>query len=332
MDDYYELLGVDPEAATDEIRTAYRERKAALDSSSDSGRADAAKLNRAWNVLSDPYQRGRYDEQRSRADGDDDHDEDEIEVSTNGKGSRTPARGGGRQTRQGRQMGPPTITPPEGTRFPQPKQRVIAMIIDLVVLLVLFIAATYFVAPAVAKAVDKDTVDQVDKLRDDRDKAAAERDTAQKELDDAKKGTDQAKIQEEQQQYDTAKANFDKADDALIDESGKLQGIYYAVFGGFFLIGALYLIVPTIATGATPGKRFQHLKVLRDDGSPLRAGDAIKRYGTLALVTFALFMIGLGPLAGGIVLIAVIGWTRNPNMQGMHDRFFHTMVVTDDIN
>ena len=65
MDDYYSLLGIDADASVDDIRGAYRERKDGLDTASDAGRADAAKLNKAWNVLSDPYQRGRYDEQRA---------------------------------------------------------------------------------------------------------------------------------------------------------------------------------------------------------------------------------------------------------------------------
>ena len=84
-----------------------------------------------------------------------------------------------------------------------------------------------------------------------------------------------------------------------------------------------------IASGRTFGKRLQHLRVLRDDGTPLRAGDAIKRYGSLILVTFALFFV-VGPLAAAIVLVGVIGWMRNANMQGIHDRFAHTMVVSDD--
>ena len=89
MDDYYTLLGVEPDAATDEIRTAYRERKATIDASSESGKLDAAKLNKAWNVLSDPYQRGRYDEQLTQV-SDDGDAEDEVEVSSNGRGK--PAR------------------------------------------------------------------------------------------------------------------------------------------------------------------------------------------------------------------------------------------------
>src|SRR5882672_9817964 len=67
MDDYYSLLGIDADASVDDIRGAYRVRKDGLDTASDSGKADAAKLNKAWNVLSDPYQRGRYDQQRAAA-------------------------------------------------------------------------------------------------------------------------------------------------------------------------------------------------------------------------------------------------------------------------
>jgi curved DNA-binding protein CbpA len=57
MDDYYGLLGVQADAPTEEIRTAYREKKATLDAAGD--KEQIARLNRAWNVLSDPYQRGR---------------------------------------------------------------------------------------------------------------------------------------------------------------------------------------------------------------------------------------------------------------------------------
>jgi uncharacterized RDD family membrane protein YckC len=330
MDDYYELLGVDPDAATDEIRTAYRERKAALDATGDSGRGDAAKLNRAWNVLSDPYQRGRYDEQRSHLD-DGEVADDDVELSTNGR--RTPARATrpGRQARQPRQLGPPTITPPPDTHFPAPKQRVIAMVIDLVVLVGLFILAVYLIAPAIADASDKATVDRVDQLRDETDDLAQRRDDAQGALDDAKKGTDQDAISEAQQNFDAADRAYDDRSDDLTRESNKLQPVFYSVVGGYFLIGMLYLILPTLATGRTLGKRFQNLRVLRDDGSPLRAGDAIKRYGSLVLVTFALFFV-VGPLAGAIVLFGVMGWMRNSNMQGLHDRFAHTMVVSDDIS
>jgi uncharacterized RDD family membrane protein YckC len=328
MDDYYTLLGVEPDAATDEIRTAYRERKATIDASSESGKLDAAKLNKAWNVLSDPYQRGRYDEQLTQV-SDDGDAEDDIEVSSNGRRKPAGSTSAARPERRGRQLGTPTITPPPGTRFPVPKQRVIAMSIDLLVLLGLFIVAAYVVAPAIANTTSKPTVDRIDVLRKQVDADAKVRDDANKVLSDAKKNNDPAKIADAQAKADAAKKQYDTENTAFTKESNKLQPIFYSVIGGLFLVGFLYLVVPTIASGRTFGKRLQHLRVLRDDGSPLRAGDAIKRYGTLILVTFALFFV-VGPLAAAIVLVGVIGWMRNANMQGIHDRFAHTMVVSDD--
>ena len=69
MDDYYEILGVDEDAPVDDIRTAYRDKKAAIDTSAnDAAKSEVAALNKAWNVLSDPYQRGRYDQQLAGVD------------------------------------------------------------------------------------------------------------------------------------------------------------------------------------------------------------------------------------------------------------------------
>ena len=152
MDDYYSLLGIDVDASVDDIRGAYRERKDGLDTTSDAGKADAARLNKAWNVLSDPYQRGRYDEQRAGGAG----SRTARATVTEAVGSRPPpapppAVGNGEL---GRQQLPPgaaadvrdaapgrtktaTIALPPGTKFPAPKQRIIAMVIDLLVIIVL---------------------------------------------------------------------------------------------------------------------------------------------------------------------------------------------------
>ncbi|MDQ1461851.1 MAG: hypothetical protein QOI08_3335, partial [Actinomycetota bacterium] len=43
MDDYYSLLGIETDASVDDIRGAYRDAKDGIDTSSDSGRANAAK-------------------------------------------------------------------------------------------------------------------------------------------------------------------------------------------------------------------------------------------------------------------------------------------------
>jgi len=82
VSDYYDLLGVDAGADKDTIKAAYREQ---LEGAT---QAERAKLNKAWNVLSDPVQRERYDDARTEgwlddAEGDDDPD-------------TTPARRGGR--------------------------------------------------------------------------------------------------------------------------------------------------------------------------------------------------------------------------------------------
>lgn len=65
---YYEVLGVPTSADRDAIRTAYRARLDSVQSGTWKGaeadrRAEAARVNDAWNVLSDPFQRDRYDAQ-----------------------------------------------------------------------------------------------------------------------------------------------------------------------------------------------------------------------------------------------------------------------------
>src|SRR5882757_8267026 len=157
MDDYYSLLGIDSAASVEDIRGAYRTRKENLDTGSEAGRTDALKLNKAWNVLSDPYQRGRYDQLRADAaeSGELDDAPPSAGTSTNGgRGvTKPPAKGlraQARNSRQDRQKSTrevraerlaqqrtPTITPPAGTHFPSTKQRIIAMVIDLLVLIVL---------------------------------------------------------------------------------------------------------------------------------------------------------------------------------------------------
>src|SRR6266404_4093081 len=94
MDDYYSLLGIDADASVDDIRGAYRVRKDGLDTASDAGKADAAKLNKAWNVLSDPYQRGRYDEQRSTAEAQGTLGVDDDDTSSSNGSAATAKRSG----------------------------------------------------------------------------------------------------------------------------------------------------------------------------------------------------------------------------------------------
>lgn len=73
---YYHLLGVEPGADKNEIRRAYQEKR-----SIDGGTEASARLAEAWNVLSDPYQRDRYDEALARGELDSEYvSGDDIEV------------------------------------------------------------------------------------------------------------------------------------------------------------------------------------------------------------------------------------------------------------
>lgn len=63
---YYDVLGVPPSADRDSVRIAYRTRLVELQPDAWQGnegerRAEAARVNDAWNTLSDPFQRDRYD-------------------------------------------------------------------------------------------------------------------------------------------------------------------------------------------------------------------------------------------------------------------------------
>jgi curved DNA-binding protein CbpA len=337
MDDYYELLGVEPDAATDDIRTAYRERKAELDTSTDDGRDEAALLNRAWNVLSDPYQRGRYDaELESEYDYEDDEyedDDEEVDVASNGKGRPERSRPAATKKpapRGARQMPPPTIQPPKGTHFPPNKPRVIALVIDLFVLLAVLIGLQ-FAGHYYADSQHPGSFSKQDRLQTQVDNDTKALDQANKNLSNAQKPNSPtaSQVPQLQKAVDDAKAKQKADQKALTDEQSVTSGSQVAFSYVAYLLGFLILVIPAGLTGRTLGLRTQHLKVLRDNGSPLGWAGAIKRYGLLVGVTVLLTPIA-GPLAAAVVLIGVTTWMRNPNMQGMHDRLVHTIVVADD--
>jgi uncharacterized RDD family membrane protein YckC len=85
---HYELLGVESDASKDEIRSAYRARLEELRGKVEKGRSDhvrngareeTARLNTAWQVLSDPFQRQRYDTALTGGPDGPEAGEDEVE-------------------------------------------------------------------------------------------------------------------------------------------------------------------------------------------------------------------------------------------------------------
>jgi len=307
MDDYYSLLGVDADAPTADIRSAYRDKKAALEAKND--KHGIAALNKAWNVLSDPYQRGRYDAEREQAtDGG-----ELVEAATS---AQPPARRGlfGGPPRERPPTPQPTIEPPPGTRFPEPRRRVTAMAIDLFVLLLFFVGSQVGLQVAL-NANHEEELDAIDAIDDDIERL----DDRRNELED-----DDAP----QEQIDEIERQIDTLENRREDLTDELAPTYQFMNGLFFGVGFLYLVVPSALTGRTLGKKLQTIKVVRTDGTKLGWGGALYRYGLIVLGSYALSL--LVPLLGvAIMLFIVMGWMRNANQQGLHDRLSKTLVVAD---
>jgi curved DNA-binding protein CbpA len=190
-DDYYDVLGVDANASRDELRDAYRakvddltaarDKKGVTESQLQSNRAQVAKVRSAWNVLSDPFQRQRYDEQANVTSNVDDGN-DGIEIiddeSTGAAVELTGwrklmappppkpgAAGGSKGGKNGDAPPPrgrrePTIELPPGMRIAQPKLRGMALLFDLAVVLII-LYAVQFVVPNLIQSDYKDLSDQV---------------------------------------------------------------------------------------------------------------------------------------------------------------------------
>ena len=327
-DDYYDLLGVEADAPVADIRAAYRERKAEVSGrDDDDAKADAAALNKAWNVLSDPYQRGRYDEKRAEAGDDDGDGADDVVVdvpATRTRTTRTP-RANTNKGRGAHQPLQPTITLPAGEEFAPPKKRLVAMGIDVFVLVVLFLGS-FLVANAIEKSQHPTEHHLVSVLPD--------------QINDAKKATSAAKkkssatvdctknpASDADKTYCDAKKAQDDLQTKYDDATKKLAPTRSLISGVFFLVALLILLIPSLFGGQTLGKRLQGIRLVRLDGSRVGAAEVFRRYGVLALAAFAAYTF-LGPVGPLVIVFVATMWTRNPNRQGLQDRFARTLVVS----
>jgi uncharacterized RDD family membrane protein YckC len=152
---HYDLLGVEPDATKEEIRSAYRERLEDLRTKVEKGRSDqarngareeTARLNSAWQVLSDPFQRQRYDAALSDGSADAEaelEEEDEEEA-------RAPARRrSGRETRTRDDRGRPQRRQPVGVPGAEAApvgRRLAALGIDLVTMGAVYLGISSLVA------------------------------------------------------------------------------------------------------------------------------------------------------------------------------------------
>jgi curved DNA-binding protein CbpA len=358
MSDHYELLGVEPDASKDEIKAAYR---AEIESAEGAQRAE---LNRAWNVLSDPIQRQRYDDARAVSGDDEDTDagdEDAAPVvparrltgarrgpesagggSSNGGSSN--GRGGGSGGDDGgddnaRRRPPPTVVLPDNLEMADPKTRSLAMLFDFSVLLVIFLVVQFVGVEMINNQYPKqrDRIDalikQVDKAEDAKSDADDAKDKADNQLDAAQKENDSAAEADAEAAADQADANAKAADkkvenlnDDLLEEQNKLRPMYLLITGVVLVLALLYTVPMSARSGQTVGKRLRKVKLVRADGSLPGWGASLVHYGIPIVLTLALSGF-LGPLALILGLGAVLWNIRDRNRQGFHDKLAKTYVV-----
>ncbi len=322
MSDYYELLGIDPGADKDTIKSAYRDRL------EDASQGERAKLNKAWNVLSDPVQRERYD--GARAEGWlDDAVEDDVEVVAAPPRRQSAGRGGGGGGRERAPRPPaaprpePNVELPEGMVLAENRDRGNALLIDFLVLFVVYALALALVLPALVKAqypAESKKIDAINKQIDSLDK---QKSNVDKKVDKAKDKS-QAKKDLQAQSKQLQKKIDNKTSD-VNDLAKHFQGFVMIMYAVLTLILLLIVVPITAITGQTVGQRFRKVRVVRQDGSPVGWGGAILRF--FPPIALAVFLPQIGALIG---LGMVLWFLRDRNRQGFHDKLAKTLVVAAD--
>jgi curved DNA-binding protein CbpA len=212
---HYDVLGVEPSATKDEIREAYQERlsvaqeqqaraqnaKRPSEAAITDAREAEAEVRAAWQVLSDPYQRGRYDATIEAGAGagagsgfggggaaaggaaagvevlDDDDGGDEDADLTPAQARRKARAEAAAEARANRPPGMFSIerpkTPehwPAGFHPPPQRARTLAMLVDVAVLAVVFIVGSALVLPAVLDSMYPKETKQLDAANDCQDR------------------------------------------------------------------------------------------------------------------------------------------------------------------
>lgn len=343
--DLYALLGLDPDASKDAIRDAYRRRLDDLaaadegdkvtDEQRASNRAERARLNEAWNVLSDPSQRARYDERRAAGDA----AAEVPEIVFDAPPAAAPAEravGGGPLSQRSRRR---VIPLPAGTTLADTRPRLLGMVFDLSVVIFLVFVCQFGSRPLIESRYPAETarVEAARAERTDASKALTEatdeRKAAERDLAKAQGSAAKAQAQDELDAAEAAERAATKVDTKaakdLEQAQAALQGPGTMVLIASALIGLLYLVPSTAITGRTLGMRLRGTRVVRVDGSPATWGSAFVRFLIPVAITTSLFYSLPGLLLG---LGSVLFWLWDPNRQGLHDRLARTLVVAAPVS
>jgi curved DNA-binding protein CbpA len=364
---HYEVLGVEPGATKDEIRDAYREQLADAQgavtdaetakrpegSKIASARAEEARVRSAWQVLSDPVQRARHDESLGvehdptvAVDEPDDGDDDESAALTP-RQQRAAARAGA-TTRDGRPRPPgmfsaehpdPPASWPPGLRPPPPRARILALLVDVLVLALLIVLQQTVGGLLIDKAYPAETkrLDRIETCLDRLSTANDDLDAPKKSASIDRANTACAKLPAvygEPLGSDESKKQLEKRidnrtgdmEDAQADARSDLLPGQLILSLVTILVALLYLVPSTLKSGRTLGKSLFRLRLVNADGSAIRFRGATLHYGVPVMVAL-LFAPILGPVGYVAVLFGVLTWPRNANYQGLHDRLAGTIVV-----
>jgi hypothetical protein len=344
MDDYYHLLDVAPDAERDDIRGAYRAKRDKLQAQEgDKTRAKVAQLNRAWNVLSDPAQRDRYDERlaEQRESGEhDEHDDDDDDDGESGPAPRTRATQRA-EARRARATRKPTIVVPDGLTMAPNRPRLMALGFDLLVLLLVVVSVYLLGLTFIDRHLpgerhrgselvtqQKNAINKVDadkKRASAADEAAASaklhKNTTAEQTAKAAGAAARAAETKDAKRRDQLGAQIDKI-------NKRINPWIYGSLGIAMLLVLLYLVPSTAISGQTLGKRLRHIRVIRLDGSRPGWSTALVRFGVPLLVgAFLAVPFRMGPLGLLVAVLGMIGWISNANRQGLHDRLAKTIVV-----
>lgn len=344
--DLYALLGLEPDASKEAIRDAYRQRLDALNAA-DAGekvteeqratnRSERARLNEAWNVLSDPSQRARYDERRAAGDAAAEVPEIVFEAPPSAAVSAERPVGGGPLSQRSRRR---VIPLPAGVTLADTRPRLLGMVFDLTVVIFLVFAIQLGSRPLIESRYPAETA-RVEAARTERadasealTEATDERKAAERDLAKAQGSAAKAQAQDELDAAESAERAATKADTQAAKRLEKaqaaLQGPGTMVLVASALVGLLYLVPSTAITGRTLGMRLRGTKVVRLDGSPATWGSAFVRFLIPVAITTSLFYSLPGLLLG---LGSVLFWLWDPNRQGLHDRLARTLVVAAPVS
>jgi len=153
---WYDVLGVEPTAPKSDVKTAYQD--AMTNAQQSENGEEVRQVRRAWQVLSDPVQRKRYDDeiglnQRGALDGatdveiDDDYDDEDADFEGDESDVEFVDEGGpGRRPRTSAQL-----ETAEFLEQPALSRRLVASLIDVVLVVGLFFASitlTYWISGA----------------------------------------------------------------------------------------------------------------------------------------------------------------------------------------